>query len=400
MITIALVLVGIFAVAYIGYQVYDTLNDPVQTVSALYTTVEDSFEVTGFYVRDEDIVRTSTSGEMEILLDEGEKTSRDGTVAAIYADAESLGANKRIRELNKKIDELEYIVDSSQIIPNIEIYDKRLSDSMTELKSMICSSGMRNLSDRTFDLKANLLKREMISYDTDALKSSIVELKAQLETEARTKSNAIAYVHAESSGYFSYSVDGYEELLNPETVADLTPSMLETMKAETVENSDKVVGKIIKSYVWYFAALVPESELDECKVGNYMNVRFDGDGDNIISVKVTSISDVENGMGVVVFRSDRNVNGCTSARKIAIDVVLKSYTGLKIPKSALRFDENNVEGVFCMVDSKAVFRKVTRVFDRDTYYIVKYDPTNTDGLMPNDQVIISGLGLEDGQIIK
>ena len=63
---------------------------------------------------------------------------------------------------------------------------------------------------------------------------------------------------ASSSGYFSEVVDGYESILTPSSLDEMTVEQFDKTVAQqpSAENSNSL-GKIVKGFNWYLAAKIP-----------------------------------------------------------------------------------------------------------------------------------------------
>ena len=74
------------------------------------------------------------------------------------------------------------------------------------------------------------------------------------------------------------------------------------------------------------------------------------------------IRDRENGKCLIVVQSDRYLSYMTLLREQNAELMLKEYDGLRVPKNALRVDENGVSGVYCLVGRVAYFKPVSIVY--------------------------------------
>mgnify|MGYP000060843293 CR=1 FL=1 len=82
-------------------------------------------------------------------------------------------------------------------------------------------------------------------------------------------------------------------------------------------------------------------------------------------------------------------------------IVLHSYTGLRLPSVCLRQQEDGTLGVYCAQGSFSRFKPVDMVYQGDDYVLVSV-PQNTDGLdtlRPGDEVIMTGVTLDGSQIL-
>jgi len=81
-------------------------------------------------------------------------------------------------------------------------------------------------------------------------------------------------------------------------------------------------------------------------------------------------------------------------------IVIKTYSGIKIPKDAVRFNEDNEMGVYIREGNLIKFNKVEEIYSNDSFVVVK-DKTGSPGwLAQYDEIIISGKELSNGKVIE
>jgi NAD(P)-dependent dehydrogenase (short-subunit alcohol dehydrogenase family) len=80
--------------------------------------------------------------------------------------------------------------------------------------------------------------------------------------------------------------------------------------------------------------------------------------------------------------------------------VVRTYEGLKVPREALRVDENGQNGVYCLIDSQVKFKPIEIIFEKDSYYVAKYDSSDIKSLLLYDEIVVSAKNLENKKIVK
>ena len=87
--------------------------------------------------------------------------------------------------------------------------------------------------------------------------------------------------------------------------------------------------------------------------------------------------------------------------QIDAEMIRDSWSGLKVPKKALRVDETGQSGVYCMVGLAARFKPVSITFTGEDFCLVEADDPKNETLRirEGDQVIISAKDLYDGKIV-
>ena len=97
-----------------------------------------------------------------------------------------------------------------------------------------------------------------------------------------------------------------------------------------------------------------------------------------------------------------------SMREQPIEIIIATYTGLKVPKSAVRVQEQTdsdgkttqIPGVFILSGSIQKFKMINELFEADDYYVVEQSATNSDMLVERDQVIVQGKNLQNNMVVK
>ena len=103
-ILMAAVTLGILT--YFGVQIYHYANDPMVTTMAYTYQVENTVEISGSMVRQEQVLEGDGGGLMQLRRSEGERVSSGGAVATVYADQASLDRQNEIETLHNRIDQL------------------------------------------------------------------------------------------------------------------------------------------------------------------------------------------------------------------------------------------------------------------------------------------------------
>ena len=87
-----------------------------------------------------------------------------------------------------------------------------------------------------------------------------------------------------------------------------------------------------------------------------------------------------------------------SMRTGPMTVVKKEYSGLKIPKSALRV-VNSKRGVYVLTGMQVKFVEVNVIYSDDDYMICEKQTEDEKVLRLYDEVIVKGKNLYDGKIV-
>ena len=184
----------------------------------------------------------------------------------------------------------------------------------------------------------------------------------------------------------------------------MTPSQLTAIAPQSVSTT---VGKLIEGSAWYFAANISEEDAAGLKVGSSLTLRMASGVDFDLPVKLTRISGAENGKCLIVLKSTQYLSYVTLLREQNAELILNQYEGLRVPKNALRVNEDGVSGVYCLIGRVAYFKPVAIVYQGSDYCLV--EPGKIEAatesqqslytLRPNDEVIVSAGELYNGKVV-
>ena len=238
--------------------------------------------------------------------------------------------------------------------------------------------------------KKNAIAPKITNKAKTAVQDEIDSLQAGL--------TGAANITAPRAGTYSAVCDGYESVLTPAGLGDLTPGALDKLAAG--ENNANV-GKLIYGNTWYYAAAVTQEEAQRIAGCGNVSLRLTKGITDDIAATVHSVGPAEDGRCVVVLACREYLAETTQLRHQTAQIVLHSYTGLRLPSVCLRQQEDGTLGVYCAQGSFSRFKPVDMVYQGDDYVLVSV-PQNTDGLdtlRPGDEVIMTGVTLDGSQIL-
>ena len=129
-----------------------------------------------------------------------------------------------------------------------------------------------------------------------------------------------------------------ESTLKKDDFSNLSEEYLESLDLETgkiiASSNDK--GKIVDNFKCDIACVLSSKEAKECKVGKSIKIRLQDSSE--ISAKIVEKKEQASGKELIVLEIIDNVVDLIKYRKIAMDVIWWSDSGLKIPNSAIKYD--------------------------------------------------------------
>ena len=413
-ITFAMAAIAVALVIYFGFYVAKVFSEPYTTALAYTYTSNDSAEAVGIMVRQETVLPAQT-GIVDVTRSEGEKVGVGQSVAQVYRDSQAQTNQADLEALADQIQLLEYSSDGGGVDSAAKL-DENILQAVTALHAASGVGDYNQLEDQVRTLKSTVLKRGYVygnGLGSEELTQKLNDLKSQYAALKQQTSSSTSSVRAPQSGVFSTLVDGYETAVTPQTVFQLTPSSLSALLAGQGKEAGGGVGKLITSTRWYFAAALPVSVAERLKEGSTATLRFSGDFDQDIDMRVDQIGEAEGDKSVAVFSTDRYLSQTTLLRQQTAELIFNSWSGLRIPKQALRMEkstytdketgqevQNNRLGVYALLGGRAEFKTVEVVTEGDDYYVVRSTTDESDALRAGDEVIVRATELYDGQLLE
>ena len=405
--------------AYFGLQGYLYFSDPLTTTLAYTYQVEESVSLSGYVVRQEQVLEDDGGGLLRLRREEGERVSRGGAVASVYADQSSLDRQAEISTLESRVEQLQYAQDAAGSSEVSMKLDAQILQNILEYRQCLTADRMAKAETYGSQLRALVLKRDYTYSENEDLSGQIEALQAQIKELKTQAAGSVRTVTAPVSGLYSAVVDGYETVLTPESLSDMTPSQLSAVRADSTVSSG--VGKLILGDSWYYAASMSAADAEELqeasdalkKAGKSLTLRFAKSVERDLPVTVSRIGPEENGRCVVVFEGKTYLSRLTLLRQQSAQVVWDSTEGIRVPKEALRMEKVTVNsegqrvteeatGVYCVVGMEARFKPVEVLYNGSSFLLVRSAaPEDRENLRlrPGDEVIITANGLYDGKVV-
>lgn len=406
-----MVILTLGVLTYFGIQGYRYFNDPLTTTAAYAYEVEEGVDLSGYVVRREQVLDDDTGGLLRLQRSEGERVSAGGNVAMVYADQASLDLQNEIQSLEGRIEQLQYAQAASLDSEASLKLDAQITQAVLDYRRSIAAGRMQETEKKGSELRSLILKRDYTYSDTLDLTGQIESLKAEAAALKSQAGDSVRRVNSPVSGLYSAVVDGYETVLTPESVREMTPSQLNALRRD--DETDSQVGKVILGDHWYFTAAMKVEEAEMLSEAKGLTLRFAKSVERELEVTIESIGPEENGKVVVTFRGSGFLQELTLLRQQTAQVVCKIYSGIRVPKEALRaahtlqnedgtYTTNDKLGLYCIVGMEARFKPVEVLYNGDGFILVQSLPENSESrrLRPGDTVIITADDLFDGKVIS
>ena len=384
-------------VIYFAVQGYQYFSDPINTTLVYLSVEEETVDVNGYLIRDEETFR-SDAGTLSHSLSEGERVGRNQTMAVAYPDSGALNRVEQLNALQLQLEQLSFSL-VSYLDPDAALkLDSSITSDLLSLRRMVASGEYSRAEEEVASLKGAILKRDYTSASQEEIEAAIKDTETQI-SQLENSLNGTA-ITAPEGGIYSAACDGYESVLTPELLDELIPSTLNGVKPVESDSAANV-GKLIYGDTWYYAANITDAQAEQLGGRSSVTLRLAKGLDEDMTMKVVSISHSENGKRTLLLSSDKYIAQTTQLRHQMGTLVLRTYEGLRMPSNALRVSEDGVTGVYCLLGVRAKFKPVQVVFQGDGYMLVKAvaDDSESSMLRRGDQVIVTAAELYDGKVV-
>ncbi|MEA5039687.1 MAG: HlyD family efflux transporter periplasmic adaptor subunit [Clostridiaceae bacterium] len=380
---------------YLGFQVTQNLSEQTVTVDAVEVTVEDKLSAEGTFLRDQVNVYGGSGGSAEYLVDDGEKVSVGQTIAIFFDNASSLKLYRECEDLQNRLSALKYARDNISSGADSLKMDELIRRQIASLNSDL-ADGQSGMTDEGYArLRQLIISRSASKDDETRFDEAVSDLESELLSKKQQLGSGSGSVSSPVSGYFLSFCDGYETVLTAAAKDTLSPDEILSAPAQP---DPAAIGTVTDEFSWYFAAVATTEEADAIRNRTAVTVYFPDLSSSPIEVELVSVRSCGDGRAVLVLRSGVMDISYLEARRQPVDLVLGSYTGLKVPKDALR-QQDGIWGVYVLDGAVARFKPVTWSYQTESYYLVPCADSAKDGLYRHDKIILRAKDLADNKVL-
>ena len=390
-------IVLLLLLVYLAFLAADYFLDPLSTTLCYRQEVQEHLELNGYLLRQEEILNSS-DGILSLSRGEGERVGVGQEIAVVYESESAQESEAQLQALQLQLQQLQYAQDVSASADIALKLDSTIISSIYQLHSCLVGGDLSSLSSSALDLKALILKRDYNQSGVDTAQQ-IKEVSSEITSLQKSLRSASHTITADRSGIYSAVIDGYETVLTPSLLDSLLPSQLNALQPDSSLTSN--VGKLIYGNQWYYVFCINTADASHFPVKSTVTLRFTKNAQRSYTMTVQRVSDEENGQRAVVLSCNKYLTELTLLRNPSAQLVISSYSGLRVPASALRMDENGQLGVYCRIGKNARFKPVSQVYTGEGFYLVEPAPDTAEALIlrSGDEIIVSGGKLFDGKVI-
>lgn len=388
---------AVFLLIYVAFQLMRYTGSSYSYQTVYSTTVEDNLPITGVFFRDEQSIPVGQSGVLSCTYAVGEKVPIGSEVARLYKSQEAIDLQREISSLEDTIDSLQRAQDAAKtseaILP--ETLNAQIAQDVAELIGYRDRADFTSLDTLRTELIEAFARRQIVVDAETDYTGEIDELQSQLDSMKARDDAAYTSYTSDVAGYFVDHIDGYEDVCTTDALTDMSASDLDKfVSSYTSYAADSSHVKVVTDHVWNFAFTVTEDEALSLAEGRTVQIRFPNQSETVSMTVEELRRDVDAGEYLVILEGDLIDSYLLTSRVQACELIINTYTGLRVPKSAIRYEDGE-PGVYVVLVDKMYFRRINVVYETAEFVVSAEDWTPDEGtaLKLYDTVIVEGVGL-------
>lgn len=384
-------LFGVFVLLYIGSVVVNYFNSPFEVETVRQVTVDDTINAKAIALRNEKVITSDLQGVAVYSVENGGKLAKGADVISYYSNGDAAALSRKINDLQQRIDRLcDINTQTGNYAADLGIVSANVTSQLLKLNDNTGDGDLSTASAYADELYYAMCRSGVETGRITNLDVRISELEKQLESLKKQHSDSTKTVSSKYAGYFVNTVDGYEDAADITKVQELTTADYEKMKPK--ETAANAVGKVVCDTNWFLVAKLSLNDSRLISEGGFVNVILPLCSDEQLKATVTALNVGEKDEVLCVLSLSTMNPQLLSVREQDIQIVVDTYTGLRVNKDAVRVKDGK-KGVYVTLGNLIKFREVNIVYSADEYVIV--DSDNEDGqLKIYDDVIIKGKGID------
>lgn len=343
----------------VGWLIFRTVGG---TVEAASVTME--APIKAVVIRDETVVTAETYGNISYYVAEGERITSGTKICEVYkwgtydsVQADLLTMQQEIRSYQ--------VGTLLQDIVNTELtaMDGSIAAKLDEIAAV---AGGESGADM---LKLNQELKTLMDGRRDYLKSKIQpddKLMSLYEREQTLLERLESWkqdVYSQNSGMVSFYFDGYESVLNRNTMAQVLPSditaVINGKAAPAATTAEKPLYRVMNTSVWYLAVVAGSNSPARFVEGESYDVLLDGNYDKPYTAVAESISVID-GNTLTILRVNDDVAPVAGARVVSA-TVRATFTGTAVASRAIMTVDGQT-GIYITENGERRFVPVTVLY--------------------------------------
>lgn len=394
---IAITLLFVVALGYVGLQLYTILHRTYRTETAIAYTMADSISLSGMAVFE----TVDVPGERNLgyIVADGERVSAGTVLAERYTDESQGVLRERLDRLDRTLELLSKSQNSTG--SDLSMLTTQTRTALYNLLDQVDTASYSGIAQAEEDFLLAQNRLQISTGQADNFESVMATLQQERE-EVAGQLGGLQTITAATNGYFVSSVSANPISMDQETLDAMSTAELRSLLEQGAETSPAgLAGHIITGFSWRFygvCSLETAARLDGI---TKVNISVPGKENDPLPATVVEVTeDEETGTAKVVIEC-RSINA--NVLRFGIEeaqVDLTTYEGIRIDRSALHI-KDGAKGVYVKYGDLQRFRRITILYEDENYILVPKDGAlgTENEVRLYDEVIVEGTNLQDGKLL-
>lgn len=375
-----------------------------KTYKAIYDTLDVEKACRAVVLRQETIVNSNVSGQVEWFAKEGDKVEKTNRLASILVESNKAAETVDASAVTTQAAHEMVRVDLTKVNQEIEILRK-------EVYAASAQSNFKRLKELQNDLQLKMDRKKKLIESQELLEHSVSSFKKTFLNANDIQVGKKIDLSSPEAGLVTFKTDGFEDTITLDNLYNIDYELLFTSKdnpgtwGQTTVQAGNPMVKIVDNSTWFLLCLIERDDMDAYEKNKEIGVEIN---DKIYAGKVTDVFE-NNKKGVLVLKMTDLYDAFYQNRFLDVRVIRENYQGLKIQNNST-ITYNGIQGVYVVgLDKKAVFRPIKILGNDENHAIIKpgYITVIENGetkriktVDVNSQVVIDPVGIRPGDAIK
>lgn len=388
----------------VAYQIYLKLTFSYETTIVRSDVMEKKAEGIGVIFKDEVVLNSSEYvGIVNNNFCNGARVAAKSEVAKAYTTQDDISKIKQVDILDKEIGALNEAQNPGSLQDmNIKTINKQINCNYYELIRTLKNCNLNTIKETKDQLTMLFNKKQIITNQVTDFNDTISKLTSEKNNVNKAISSKPKSIITPVSGYFVDYTDGYEDKCLLKLADDFNAERLNQLYNECQKGcSRNNIGKVITNPLLLFKVILPTRLVSDVKLGSECNIKFEEAGEEV-TAKLTKLDlDWNSEQSVATFKIDVMTERLSSIRSSKAEIVFHTYRGIKVPKTAIRNNDEGDVGVYSLNNVSMQFKKVDILFeDENNVLCVSRSDDTATYLRDFDKIITQGKDLYDNKPIR
>lgn len=343
-------------------------------------------------IRDEEVTYAEKYGKAAFSVREGARVTQGSDIAEVYTWGFNEDLLKQLITVQQKIKDYQENTLLNNI-PNrdINVMNAQIKKVMEDISSVLCGESNADLVTLEQELSRLMEnKRQFLKVNTMA-DNYINELYQQENALIQQIAEIKTKIYAHKSGIVSYSLDGAEGILTPDTLETVTRAEIDkvtrgvTVKQDT-NSTTMPLYRLVNNFEWYCLIVADKGKpVNELRKGTKFLMTIEGFLDRPYEAEVINTRELEDGSKLYTLKMTEDMGPLINVRT-AKATLRHDFTGVKVPLEGI-FELDGKKGLKVINGSITDFIEVQTLISDGKYAIV--EPVNEgEELIPSKYIML------------